>query len=95
MDSCKPKGGDDFVEGRDGADVRPRPSVSHPLDDLTQSGMIGFDNEVDRQAITESPGIAINLHAKRFVARSIKLEWLKECLERGSSRLCRVTSIME
>jgi hypothetical protein len=43
--------GDGIVEGRDGADVRPQPSVPHPLDDLTQLGAIGLDNEVDRQAV--------------------------------------------
>src|SRR3954453_525223 len=45
------EGGDGIVEGRDGADVRPQSSVPHPLDDLTQLGTIGLDNEVDRQAI--------------------------------------------
>jgi hypothetical protein len=45
------EGGDGIVEGRDGADVRPQPSVPHPLDDLTQLGTIGLDNEVDRQAV--------------------------------------------
>src|SRR4051812_33898003 len=40
-----------IVEGRDGADVRPQPSVPHPLDDLTQLGTIGQDDEVDRQAV--------------------------------------------
>src|ERR687888_1047471 len=45
------EGGDGIVEGRDLADVRPQPSVPHPLDDLTQLGTIGQDNEVDRQAV--------------------------------------------
>src|SRR5438477_6881488 len=45
------KGGDGIVEGRDVADVRPQSSVPHPLDDLTQLGTIGLDNEVDRQAV--------------------------------------------
>src|SRR5215475_4748889 len=45
------EGGDGIVEGRDVADVRPQSSVPHPLDDLTQLGAIGFDNEVDRQAV--------------------------------------------
>src|SRR6516225_1701288 len=40
-----------IVEGRDVADVGPQPSVPHPLDDLTQLGTIGQDNEVDRQAV--------------------------------------------
>src|SRR6266480_2050797 len=45
------EGGDGNVEGRDGADVRPQSSVPHPLDDLTQLGTIGLDDEVDRQAV--------------------------------------------
>src|SRR3954471_15584058 len=44
------QGGDGVVEGRDGADVRPQSAVPHPLDDLTELGTIGLDNEVDRQA---------------------------------------------
>src|ERR1700758_1819206 len=45
------EGGDGVVEGRDVADVHPQSSVPHPLDDLTQLGTIGLDNEVDRQAV--------------------------------------------
>src|SRR5215469_8655752 len=45
------EGGDGVVEGRDVADVRPQPSVPHPLHDLTQLATIGLDNEVDRQAV--------------------------------------------
>src|SRR3954449_11198500 len=45
------EGGDGFVESRDLADVRPQSSVPHPLDDLTQLGTIGLDNEIDRQAV--------------------------------------------
>ena len=45
------EGGDGIVEGRDVADVRPQSSVPHPLDDLTQLGTIGLDDEVDRQAV--------------------------------------------
>jgi hypothetical protein len=45
------EGGDGIVEGRNGADVRPQSSVPHSLDDLTQLGAIGLDNEVDRQAV--------------------------------------------
>src|SRR4051794_26962194 len=45
------EGVDSFVEGRDLTDVRPQSSVPHPLDDLTQLGTIGLDNEVDRQAV--------------------------------------------
>ena len=45
------EGGNGIVEGRDVADVRPQSSVPHALDDLTQLGTIGLDNEVDRQAV--------------------------------------------
>jgi hypothetical protein len=45
------EGGDGIVEGRDVADVCAESSVPHPLDDLTQLGTIGLDNEVDRQAL--------------------------------------------
>src|SRR5947199_463377 len=45
------EGGDGIVEGRDVADVGPQSSVPHPLDDLTQLGTIGLDNEVDCQAV--------------------------------------------
>jgi len=44
------EGGDAIVESCDGADVRPQSSVPHSLDDRTQLGTIGLDNEVDRQA---------------------------------------------
>src|SRR5947207_789352 len=45
------EGGDSVVEGRDVADIGPQSSVSHPLDDLTQLGTIGLDDEVDCQAV--------------------------------------------
>src|SRR5437867_5980695 len=45
------EGGDSIVEGRDVADVGPQSSVAHPLDDLTQLGAIGLDDEVDCQAV--------------------------------------------
>src|SRR6188474_604246 len=45
------EGGDGVVECRDFADVRSQSSVPHPLDDLTQLGTIGLDNEIDRQAV--------------------------------------------
>src|SRR6516164_9635614 len=45
------EGGNSFVEGRDVADVRPQPSVTHTPDDLTQLGAIGHDNEVDCQTV--------------------------------------------
>src|SRR5258707_14989527 len=50
------EGGDGIVESRDGSDVRPQSSVPHPLDDLTQLGTIGLDDEVDRAAIG-GPGL--------------------------------------
>src|ERR1700750_611426 len=45
------QGGDGIVEGRDVVDVRPQSSVPHALDDLTQLGAIGLDDEVDREAV--------------------------------------------
>src|SRR5262249_45148489 len=45
------EGGDGVVENRDVADVRPQSSVPYPLDDLTQLGTIGLDNEVDRHTV--------------------------------------------
>src|SRR3954447_3788689 len=41
------EGSGGIVEGRDVADVGPQPSVPHPLDDLSQLGAIGLDDEVD------------------------------------------------
>src|ERR1700758_3193814 len=45
------EGGAGVVEGRDVADVRLQSSIPYPLDDLTQLGAIGLDNEIDRQAV--------------------------------------------
>ena len=45
------EGRNGIVEDRDVADVRPQPSVTHSLDDLSQLGAIGLDDEVDRQAV--------------------------------------------
>ena len=45
------EGADGIVESGDGADVRAQPSVPHSLNDLAQLGAIGFDDEVDRQAV--------------------------------------------
>src|SRR5438477_3428502 len=45
------EGGEGIVEGCDVADVCPQSSVPHPVDDLTQLGAIGLDDEVDRQAV--------------------------------------------
>src|ERR1041384_6936808 len=44
------EGGDGIVESRDVADVSPQSTIPHPLDDLTQLGAIGYDDEVDSQA---------------------------------------------
>src|SRR2546430_16112248 len=49
--SGRVEGADGIVEGGDGADVRAQPSVPHSLNDLAQLGAIGFDDEVDRQAV--------------------------------------------
>src|SRR5215813_2457382 len=46
------EGGDSFVEGRDVADVRPQSSVTRPPDNLTQLGAIGYDDEVNRPAVS-------------------------------------------
>src|SRR5215469_18894695 len=58
------------------ADVRPQSSVLHPLDDPTQLGAIGLDNEVEpRNAFrlsTRASRIAIGYAAKGY--RSISLE---------------------
>ena len=50
------EGGDGIVESRDVADVRPQSTIPHPLDDLTQLGAIGYDDEVDSQA-ARGPGL--------------------------------------
>src|SRR6516165_5924811 len=39
--------GDGVVEGRDLANIRPQSSFPYPLDELTQLGAIGYDDEVD------------------------------------------------
>src|SRR5215471_639739 len=44
------EGGDGFVEGSHVADVCPQPTIPDPLDELTQLGAIGYDDEVDSQA---------------------------------------------
>src|SRR4051794_14250789 len=42
---------DGIVAGRDVAEFRRKPSVTRPLHALPQLGTIGFDNEIDRQAV--------------------------------------------
>src|SRR6516162_2546237 len=44
------EGGNGVVEVRDLANVRPQPTIPDPLDELTQLGAIGYDDEVDSQA---------------------------------------------
>src|SRR5262249_26712652 len=44
------EGGDGIVEDSHVADVCPQPTIPDPLDDLTQLGAIGYDDEVDSQA---------------------------------------------
>src|SRR5262249_12774363 len=46
------EGGDGIVEGSHVADVCPQPTIPAPLDDLTQLGAIGYDDEVDSQAVS-------------------------------------------
>src|SRR3954451_16634356 len=45
------EGGDGGIEGRDVADVRPHSPVTRPPDNLTQLGAIGYDDEVNREAV--------------------------------------------
>src|SRR5204862_3520711 len=44
------EGGTPIVEGSHVADVCPQPTIPEPLDELTQLGAIGYDDEVDSQA---------------------------------------------
>ena len=44
------EGGNRIVEGSHVADVCPQPTIPDPLDELTQLGAIGYDDEVDSQA---------------------------------------------
>src|ERR1700756_5556262 len=44
------EGGNGIVEGSHVADVYPQPTIPEPLDELTQLGAIGYDDEVDSQA---------------------------------------------
>src|SRR5881394_384931 len=46
------EGGDGVIEGRNVADVRPHSSVTCPPDNLTQLGAIGYDDEVNREAVS-------------------------------------------
>src|SRR5499427_5299770 len=44
------EGGNRIVEGRHVADVCPQPTIPEALDELTQLGAIGYDDEVNNQA---------------------------------------------
>src|SRR5690349_22866029 len=46
------EGGDGIVEGSHVADVCPQPTIPGSLDDLTQLGTIGYDDEIDSQAVS-------------------------------------------
>src|SRR5947208_14395093 len=46
------EGGDGIVEGSHFADVCPQPTSPGPLDDLTQLGAIGYDDEIDSHAVS-------------------------------------------
>src|SRR5499426_3270025 len=48
------EGGNRIVEGSHVADVCPQPTIPGPLDDLTQLGAIGYDDEIDSQAVSGS-----------------------------------------
>src|SRR5215831_6361560 len=45
------EGGNRIVEGNHVADVCPQPTIPDPLDEFTQLGAIGYDDEVDSQAV--------------------------------------------
>src|SRR5215813_10424646 len=46
------EGGNRIVEGSLLADVCPQPTIPDPPDNLTQLGAIGYDDEVNRQAVS-------------------------------------------
>src|SRR5580692_7015837 len=46
------EGSDGIVEGSHVADVCPKTTIPNPLGDLTQLGAIGYDHEVDSQAVS-------------------------------------------
>src|SRR5262249_6431254 len=48
------EGGNRIVEGGHVADVCPQPTIPGPLDDLTQLGAIGYDDEIDSKAVSGS-----------------------------------------
>src|SRR5438067_1999647 len=46
------EGGNRIVKGSHIADVSPQPTIPDPLDELTQLGAIGYNDEVDSQAVS-------------------------------------------
>src|SRR2546427_7118333 len=46
------EGGNRIVEGSHVADVCPQPTIRDPRDELNQLGAIGYDDEVDSQAVS-------------------------------------------
>src|SRR5437667_7872686 len=50
------EGGNRIVKGSHVADVSPQPTIPDPPDELTQLGAIGYNDEVDSQAVT-GPGL--------------------------------------
>src|SRR5256712_10025883 len=46
------EGGNRIVKGSHVADVCPQPTIPDPLDELSQLGAIGYDDEVDSQAVS-------------------------------------------
>src|SRR5262249_40669819 len=46
------EGGNRIVEGSHVADVCPQPTIPDPLDELTQLDAIGYDDEVNREAVS-------------------------------------------
>src|SRR5262249_10961400 len=49
------EGGNRIVEGSHVADVCPQPTIPDPLADLAKWGAIGYDAEVDSQAVSGPP----------------------------------------
>src|SRR5438105_8653379 len=59
------EGGNRIVKGSHIADVSPQPTIPDPLDELTQLGAIGYNGEVDSQAVSRPrPGRAGNGHQR-------------------------------
>ena len=67
------EGGNRIVEGSHVADVCPQPTTPDPLNELTQLGAIGYDDEVDSQA-ARGPGLgrAGNGHQRSSGANHVR-----------------------